>query len=865
MYSSSSFDTSYNPTQQLDYEMEFGQQDLINIPGAQGMQPDPRFHANLVEFIHEGELERIGNKLTEQISSDDRDRVKWLQILTQGIEQLGIGVERARSTGSNKDADLYATTFLTECLKITCKLFSIFFPGRKFAETKIYGYVNKAIEEQSFRCSEFFDYYTNEVMTEYLTDSEQALWWSVLGGSSFVKPYYDPLKGRIVAPFIMPQNIIISAGASSIYDAERITHRFSMSKRQMEANFDGGIWIKRHVQENSQYTDPVTQKVNEVTGLVPTSNQDNENYMFDECWTRLKIRGFEEIDRNGEPTPRDLPYRVIKDKNSSKIVGIWRNYNENDTLFRPKIGIIQHKYFTGFNAYGLGMIHLALGPAKTETKIQQQLINGAILSNMPSMIKNSGLRTERTQMNFTPGSVLEVSTFGQPLQNAFMPVPFTPPAPVMMDLVNHCGSKIQNISIAREIKADDIPSNTSATTILGILSTTNDMPNSLIKSYHRSYTKEFQLIYDILGEILPDEPYPFLTPGTEQSVMKKDFSPNIRIHPIMDPSNSSQTMQMLTNEVLMTISEQHPEIYNIREVQKRILGSLKIQDIDSILVPEQQEQPIPQLDPVSENMYVLQGKPIKAYKMQDHASHILVHQDEIQRLSMDQTKDNTAFIASLMAHNTEHDMWAYAAEMEANMGQSLPEDASQLPPEVQNEIAMKAAQAVQAKQQQQQQENPPPMDPSIPLMEENRVKEKSIELEAHNKEEQRKVEYDKLQQETMQSEVEMQFRMRQLDMEERKLVIEEKRLMILLHENEKKTQVELAKLQLDQDKADLQAETKVFGDTLRYENDSNRDIEMMKLDLEKEQSDLEAQSKAFDTVMSHQNDERSDETKAKKE
>ena len=72
-------------------------------------------------------------------------------------------------------------------------------------------------------------------------------------------------------------------------------------------------------------------------------------------------------------------------------------------------------------------------------------------------------------------------------------------------------------------------------------------------------------------------------------------------------------------------------------------------------------------------------------------------------------------------------------------------------------------------------------------------------------------------------------------------------------------------MQLDQDKADLQAETKVFGDTLRYENDSNRDIEMMKLDLEKEQSDLEAQSKAFDTVMSHQNDERSDETKAKKE
>lgn len=855
---SNAFSSPFAQNDQLGYEMAFSEPDLINVPNVQGQGPDPRFKLNLIDHISDSELERIGNYLTESIASDDRDRQKWLRILTQGIEQLGIGIDRPSSTNASKDTDLYATTFLTECLKISCKLFSIFFPGRKFSETKIYGFTNKDIEDQAYRTGEFFDYYTNDVMTDYIPDSEQAIWWSVLAGSAFVKPYYDTHKGRIVAPYIMPQDVIISSGSSCVYDAERVTHRFALSKRQMEANFETGLWIRRHIEENSQYTDSVTRKVNQTIGVEPTPNENNQNFVFDECYTHLKISGFEAMDSSNRTTSRYLPYRVIKDKNSNKIVGIWRNYDENDNLYRPKIGIIQHKYFTGFNAYGLGMIHLALSSAKTETKIQQQLIQGAILSNMPNMIQKTGLRTERSQLNFTPGSIPQVSTFGEPLQNVFMPMPFTPPSPIMMDLKNACAMDIQNISIARELKADAIPANTSATTILGILSTSNDMPNSLIKSYCRSYTREFQLIYDLLGEILPETAYPFLTPGGEHAILKQDFSPNIKIKPVMDPSNSSQTMQMLTNEVLMSLASSQPQMYNQREVQKRILNSLKIDDIDSILVPDEEEKPVPELDPISENMRVLQNMPIKVFKTQDHASHLAVHNDEMQKLAGDQTKDNSAMVAALTAHNTQHEMWQYAIGMEANIGMALPDDASQIPPEMQNEIAMRAAHSIQAKAEQQQKENPPPMDPSIPLMEENRVKEKGLDLEAQYKQEQIQMDHMKIERDSQKSSLEIQMKMKQIEMEERKLMIEEKRLMIQEQENMNKTQIEMAKLQLDQQKADLQAETKAFGDTLRYDNDSNKDVEMAKLKVEKDKTDLLVESKAFDTVMTHENDKRSE-------
>jgi hypothetical protein len=437
-----------------------------------------------------------------------------------------------------------------------------------------------------------------------------------------------------------------------------------------------------------------------------------------------------------------------------------------------------------------------------------------------------------------------------------MPMPFNPPSPVIMQLKQACSQDIQNLSIAREIKADQIPANTSATTVLGILSTTSDMPNSLIKSYYRSYQKEFQRIFDLLGQILPDTAYPFMTPGGSHAILKSDFSSNIKIFPVMDPSNSSQSMQLMVNDILMQVSDAHPDLYNQRELQKRVLKTLKIQDADSILNPDPKTQPPPppppQIDAVSENTWVLQGKPIKAYKNQDHKSHNIVHQDEINTLSQDQTKDNSAFIAALTAHTVEHDMYEYEQQVEAQTGMMVPEDPTQMPPEMQQELTMRAAHAAQQRKDQDQQANPAPMDPSIPLMEENRVKEKGIELEAQYKQEQIRTDQLKIEKESQREEIEMQIKLRQLEMEENSAVIEERRLAFQEIESERKHEIELKRIEVDILKNNLQIQEKTFANTLKYENDRTK-------------NELDVQSKSFATAMSHDsNNEPKESPKEKK-
>ncbi len=156
------FNSPYPQTPDVVLEEQFPMDSLLEapmVPIENG--PDPRFCDNLIPYINPQELERIAQALTLSITNDEKDRQKWLRILTQGIEQLGIGIDRAPSTNTGKDSDLYATTFLTECLKITCKIFSTIFPGYNFSDTQINGDHSEELFERAKRNKDFFNFYTN--------------------------------------------------------------------------------------------------------------------------------------------------------------------------------------------------------------------------------------------------------------------------------------------------------------------------------------------------------------------------------------------------------------------------------------------------------------------------------------------------------------------------------------------------------------------------------------------------------------------------------------------------------------------------------------------------------------------------------
>jgi hypothetical protein len=117
-------------------------------------------------------------------------------------------------------------------------------------------------------------------------------------------------------------------------------------------------------------------------------------------------------------------------------------------------------------------------------------------------------------------------------------------------------------------------------------------------------------------------------------------------------------------------------------------------------------------DPITENVNLLKGKPVKAFFYQDHQAHIAVHsmamQDPKIQQTLAQNPNVPMLMAAMQAHIAEHLGYEYRKQMEQTMGMQLPnyeeDDDIVIPKEMENQIAQMAAQASQQLLQQHQQE-----------------------------------------------------------------------------------------------------------------------------------------------------------------
>jgi hypothetical protein len=125
-----------------------------------------------------------------------------------------------------------------------------------------------------------------------------------------------------------------------------------------------------------------------------------------------------------------------------------------------------------------------------------------------------------------------------------------------------------------------------------------------------------------------------------------------------------------------------------------MLEVLGIRNVQKILPVEDDVKPV---DPISENMNVLNMKPVKAFIYQDHEAHIKVHMnllnDPMLRQMMGQNPQAGAMMSAAQAHIAEHMAFAYRQRVEQAMGAALPPPDTILPEEVEMEMSRLAAMA----------------------------------------------------------------------------------------------------------------------------------------------------------------------------
>lgn len=637
---------------------------------------------NLIEVLTDQEQSDIAGKLTEQIDADWESAGEWRDQTAKGIELLGVKIEE-KDFPFKGAAAVTDPLMLDALIRYQANASGEMLPSQGPVKAAIVGVTVDETEAQASRVQQFMNYYLTEEAPEFYPNYDQMLFWQGLIGSTFKKVYQDPLLGRPTSPFLTPNNLIVSYNTDEIETCPRITQAIDMYKRDVLTLQKQGVYADVRLPEQSEtMTNQSSVKiaVDMVEGKTPIIPDNDDRVRLYESHVDLDIPQFAHMigdEKSGIP----IPYRVTVEKETQKLLAVYRNWKEGDPRFRKRNYFVHYKFLPGLGFYGLGLVHLLGQSTKTATTILRQLIDAGTLVSFPGGVRMKGVRMTKNNIRIGPTEFPEVDTGGMPLNQAIQPLPYREPSQQLRELRREVVEDARRTANTTEIAVGDGRQDAPVGTTMALLEAATRVESGVIKRLHRSMRSELRLFAELFGEFLPDAPYPFPVQGGMSAIMKADFTNRIDVFPVSDPSYGSATQRLVKAEARLRMATQAPQIHDLTEAYRQVYSSMNMDpaQIDKLLPPKQQARP---MDPVSENMAVMTGKPVAVGPWQDDEAHIQVHAPLAQDPSM-------------AAHISEHMAQAFRKKIEKVLGIPLPPPGMQLPPDIENQIAMLTAKAAE--------------------------------------------------------------------------------------------------------------------------------------------------------------------------
>jgi hypothetical protein len=186
---------------------------------------------------------------------------------------------------------------------------------------------------------------------------------------------------------------------------------------------------------------------------------------------------------------------------------------------------------------------------------------------------------------------------------------------------------------------------------------------------------------------------------------RRDDYAMVEVIPVSDPNSSTMAQRVVQYQTVMQMAQAAPQIYDLPQLHRQMIEVLGVKNADKLVPTEDDATPV---DPVSENMNVIIGKPINAFIYQDHDAHIATHQAFMQdpqiAAFIGQSPAAQQVVAALQAHIAEHIGFSYRQQVEAKLGAQLPAPGEEMPDEIEKLLSQTMAKAgVQLTQQKQQQ------------------------------------------------------------------------------------------------------------------------------------------------------------------
>lgn len=687
---------------------------------------DEEFGRNLAEDMDEDVLITLATDLLDEFEEDVNARKDWIQTYVDGLELLGMKIED-RTEPWPGACGVYHPLMSEALVKFQAETMMETFPAAGPVKTQIIGKETPEKKDAALRVQADMNYQLTDRMVEYRPEHERMLWGLGLAGNAFKKVYYDPSLERQVSIFVPAEDVVVPYGASNLQTSERVTHVMRKTPNEVKKLQKAGFYRDCDLPEPSDAFDEVEKKIAERMGFSASSD---DRYKLLEMHVDVYIPDDKETDED----EIGRPYVVTIEKNSQTILAIRRNWKPGDKAQQKRNHFVHYGYIPGFGFYAFGLIHLIGAFAKSGTSLIRQLVDAGTLSNLPGGFKTKGLRVKGDDTPIAPAEWRDVDVASGTMRDNIMPLPYKEPSQVLYQLLGTIVEEGRRFASAADMKVSDMSAQSPVGTTLAILERTLKVMSAVQARIHYAMKQEFRLLKDIIRDYTPDD-YPYEPEDGNPSAKKGDYD-TVDVIPVSDPNAATMAQKVVQYQAVMQLAQGAPQLYDLPYLHRQMLEVLGIKNASKLVPMDDDQKP---KDPVSENMNVINGKPVKAFIYQDHDAHIAVHmgaiQDpQIQKL-VGQSPNAQAMMAAMAAHISEHLAFAYRKRIEDAAGVPYPEPDAEMDEGTELDISRLAAAAsqkvLQQSQQQaaQQQAQQQAQDPIVQMQQQElQLKQKEVEL-----------------------------------------------------------------------------------------------------------------------------------------
>ena len=582
-----------------------------------GPEFNPEFYDNLADSIDPGTLSGLAFRYLDLIETDKEARSLRDKQYEEGIRRTGMGNDAPGGATFMGASKVVHPVMAEGCVDFAARAIKELFPPDGPVKTKLLGKADDMKAQTAERKRDYLNWQITEQIEEFKDEEEQLLTQLPLGGSQYLKLWFDEEKKRPCVEFLPIDRMILPFAATNFYTAQRAAEVHEITAYELERRVRTGMYRDINYIKATQTLDQnkVEQANNKVEGKQFEDNKDGLRKVY-------HIYTYLELEDDKESKGKMAPYILMIDELENEVLGLYRNWEEQDETMTKLDWVVEFKFIPWRGAYAIGLPHLIGGLSAGLTGALRALLDSAHINNAATMLKLKGAKIsgQSQQVDVTQIVEIEGAPGVQDIRQIAMPMPFNPPSPVLFELMGFLEKAAKGVVTTSEEKIADIASTAPVGTTQALIEQGAAVFSAIHARLHNAQSRVLKILCRLnrwhFDEMQKSDEV------ADLEIVREDFSKNTDVVPVSDPHIFSETQRMAQMQAVLARAKESPDLYNRTAVEQRFLKQLKIPNINELL----KDTPAPeQRTSADENAAMLLGQPAYAYLQQDHIAHIQDH------------------------------------------------------------------------------------------------------------------------------------------------------------------------------------------------------------------------------------------------